>query len=345
MLPEKWTLIECPDIIPDTYEISTYGNIRFKDTHELIQPYISTTNNIFIGLLTNDQTFKMFEVGKLVLLSYKFVDKFENMMVVNHKNADKSDNCLTNLDVKYDKLHWEDLGKLGYTNGYWLISQYGDIFGTRYNKPMRQKILRGGYYAVQGLSIGNKHGLTRNVHRLVAEMFIVNPKPNMFHIVNHIDGNKLNNSYLNLEWCNQSLNNIHALYMKLIKTKHGELNHSAKMTNTDVHTICRLLIEYNGDVKIVSKLTNVNGMSIKSIRNGYSWTSISKNYFPKGYFCKPKNILSNNEVHLICQLLKDNNMDSNTVMRLLGDDTHIKLHQIVDLKNKRSFISISDQYF
>ena len=38
--------------------------------------------------------------------------------------------------------------------------------------------------------------------------FIDNPNGHKF--VNHIDGNKANNKYTNLEWCNQSCNEKHA---------------------------------------------------------------------------------------------------------------------------------------
>jgi hypothetical protein len=45
------------------------------------------------------------------------------------------------------------------------------------------------------------------VHRLVAMAFI--PNPDKLEIVNHIDGNKLNNSVGNLEWVSRGGNGKH----------------------------------------------------------------------------------------------------------------------------------------
>jgi hypothetical protein len=60
------------------------------------------------------------------------------------------------------------------------------------------------------------------LHRVVAILFVKNPdnKP----IINHKNGNKRDNRAVNLEWCTQKENLIHALDTGLRKTKYYKPN-------------------------------------------------------------------------------------------------------------------------
>lgn len=78
------------------------------------------------------------------------------------------------------------------------------------------------------LSVGVRRK-THMVHRLVAQAFIPNPEGKPF--VNHIDGNKLNNSVENLEWCTAAENNSHARLTGLHKQARGhKINYKSGAT-------------------------------------------------------------------------------------------------------------------
>lgn len=72
-----------------------------------------------------------------------------------------------------------------------------------------------GYYMVSFRINGKKNW--KRVHRIIAETLILNPN-NLPH-VNHIDGNKLNNSLDNLEWCTNQYNTQQAYDNNLYKSK------------------------------------------------------------------------------------------------------------------------------
>lgn len=94
----------------------------------------------------------------------------------------------------------------------------------------KPKINRG-YYVYR---LVNDSGKYKNItaHRLVALEYI--PNPNNYPVINHIDGNKLNNNVDNLEWCTVHHNNMHAVNMGLYKNLKSvvQLDKNGKIINT-----------------------------------------------------------------------------------------------------------------
>ena len=119
--------------------------------------------------------------------------------------------------LKMDKEIWKEFY---YKNTRYEISNYGKI-KTFYKCPegrllaiKKDKI---GYLRTQ-LSSNNKSKQFL-VHRLVAQLFVANP--NNYNEINHIDGNKQNNYYENLEWCTHSHNIKHSFETGLKVNKKG----------------------------------------------------------------------------------------------------------------------------
>ena len=87
----------------------------------------------------------------------------------------------------------------------YFINRTGNVLGYKY-KQLRTHICRQGYERIT-LRV-NKKTRNQKIHRLVAIAHI--PNPTNEEQVNHMNGNKLDNNYTNLEWCNGSYNILHS---------------------------------------------------------------------------------------------------------------------------------------
>lgn len=90
--------------------------------------------------------------------------------------------------------------------GLYDISEKGVITNIKTGNILSGNVNSYGYLVVRLTK--NRESKDHKIHRLLAKTFI--PNPNNFSVVNHIDGNKLNNSLENLEWCSRAMNNTHA---------------------------------------------------------------------------------------------------------------------------------------
>lgn len=118
----------------------------------------------------------------------------------------------------------------------------------------------------------NKVRKTWQIHRLV--LFVFNPIEDMeIYQVNHIDGNKINNSITNLEWCTAKENVNHAYNIGLYP--YG-MNHSrCKLSDEQVDEIRELRKTTSLTYKQIGKLYNVSDSHIGYIIGGQTRKRIS----------------------------------------------------------------------
>lgn len=111
---------------------------------------------------------------------------------------------------------WKDIPNF---ENLYQISNYGRLKSFRKNKNgriLKNTNKKGGYFSI---ILYNKNcNLHTRIHRLVAQAFV--PNPNNLPQVNHIDGNKQNNYYKNLEWCTSKQNFEHSKKTGLWKYNH-----------------------------------------------------------------------------------------------------------------------------
>lgn len=151
------------------------------------------------------------------------------------------------------------------------VTDDGRIWSEQTNKFMSVRLDKDGYLKVV-LSCTDNNGRHRfSVHRLVLENF--NPVSNMRQLqVNHIDGDKTNNSLDNLEWVTCKENIAHAINNNL----RAEINGSAKLTEAQVIEIYNR--SNNGESNIsLGKEFSLHPDSIGKIKNKKTWKELLNN--------------------------------------------------------------------
>ena len=234
-MEEIWRDIESYEGL---YQVSNMGRIRSLDRvirfdssnqtgnfeckrlvrGQIMSPKISARGREELGLRKGKKK-TMFRVD--ILVTKAFLDNPYNITAVKNIDGDLRNNKVSNL--KYDDgiesldgEIWKDI--LEY-EGLYQISNFGRVKGltraiikkngekmTLCEKLIKSHIISG-YLSVM-LSKVNEGVKNLTVHRLIGIAFIPNPLNKSQ--INHIDGNKLNNSINNLEWVDAGENIRHA---------------------------------------------------------------------------------------------------------------------------------------
>jgi hypothetical protein len=156
------------------------------------------------------------------------------------------------------------------------------LYGSKIKK---QHINAQGYYIIYLTYRGKP--MTLKVHRLVAECWLEPPckvlleKTSREHwkkpLVKHLDNNKLNNHYKNLEWCDLKSNTQQAWSDDLIPSLKGESNGRAILTDNIVHEVCKYFQE-GGQPLSSTRIFNISMQQATKIRAGIAWKHISSQY-------------------------------------------------------------------
>lgn len=203
----------------------------------------------------------------------------------------KCKKCISESAKNIPKIDWKEsdiclpeeiwLPITGY-EGFHEISSLGRLsvlyrsMGTSFQKLPERKILKPpinpytGYVA----HIFAKWGIHQkekrfNIHRLVGLHFL--PNPLNLPEINHINGNKLDNSINNLEWCSRNKNIQHAFSNGLMPIKIGQDNRNSILTNEKVLEI------YNSNIgpRELSRRLNLTYSLVAQIKNGTKWTHVT----------------------------------------------------------------------
>lgn len=258
------------DIMPGWY--LTYEGKLYTPDGQLVYP--ERNGSSFVDFLVYEGTTVSVRRDILVIssvLGYPDGD----VIHITHINGDLQDCSAGNLQVvrksdikeKYLKMyHVKTLEEIPESwkvypqDQRFEVSNFGKVRLVDTKEPMK-------FYDNHGYLGFHYHQARFNVHRMVAECFVENPKPDEFTYVNHIDGVKSNNKFYNLEWVNLSMNREHAILTGL----------DTHYTEEQIRNVCQLLAKGKKHTEI-SILTGVSRKFISDISRGRRYKTLSAEY-------------------------------------------------------------------
>ena len=253
----------------ENYEIDENGNVYNVCSKKFLKGSIGENGYRYYRLSKNNHK-KMFYTHRLV--AEYFLLNPDNLPVVNHKDGNKLNNNVNNLEwVSYsdNTKHWhKNKEKIQINREYYiedlpneewkqyknyLVSSCGRVRHKKNNNLLKPS-LACGYYKVR---LSN-NGLAEDylIHKLVWELFSNCDIPDYNTVIDHIDGNKLNNNINNLRKITLSENVKAALYEQKTNSsakRVGQYSLDGELLNVFVSTR-KAAEELNLDSSTISKV-------------------------------------------------------------------------------------------
>lgn len=334
-----------PMIKPNTISVSPNGKVC--DSRGIHDPsYHSSNGYMYEFIQTNDNKLILFPFDIMIATTFIQVPQqlIGKALKVHHINDDTSDCNVENLEWVEDIEEWKDIDCFDIKPGYYQISNRGKILSMLTDPPrlMKLRVDADGYcrlHLANTLPVRRKY----QVHRLVGALFVKGYKPELQ--VNHIDGNKLNNYWYNLEWVTVSENIKHAYMLNLIE------NAMRKITEDDAHDICLSLNKHGGSIidtfyELKDIIPGLTYPTISSIKYGTTFTHISDKYLTDSGRYKHVRQTDPDVILDVSYCLKRNNGDVKKTKRELADKySWITYAWIWHLKDKSVASEITDLVF
>lgn len=248
----------------------------------------------------------------------------------------------------------------------YVVSSCGEVYNIGSLKKITPTIDKDGYLRIRCKQNDTSHFVTVFIHRLVAWEWC--PKDRDIKlVVDHVDGNKQNNSYKNLEWVSIKENTRRAEALGLRNVR-GSANGNSKYSEEFIHEICRLIADGKTNMDIMRILKSSKGPSNKFNREEYAfyqmivrirkkelWPDVTSQYeFPEnivaGKIFRPteNSTFNEKEIHEICKMLcvgktADEIIDS--ISPVITKNERLRKRDIIyGIRTGTRWKSISSQY-
>lgn len=233
----------------------------------------------------------------------------------------------------------------------WVPLKYNDIvkdmYEVRIDGKIRNKNTKKELY---GCNPKNEKGYVRvtlqtvdgykkfPLHRLIISTFYM---PIDEYEVNHIDGNKLNNKFDNLEYTDRIGNAVHAKENQLYQS--CENHYNATLSNKEVEKICELIESGLSNIAIMNSLNmNISRYMniISKIRHRKAWTNISNKYVWSDDLVYKK--YNKDDIYEMCKYIHVDEMRISNVVKLFPQypDKKKLTHVLKKIKQKKLYKKI-----
>uniref|UniRef100_A0A6C0EHG1 HNH nuclease domain-containing protein n=1 Tax=viral metagenome TaxID=1070528 RepID=A0A6C0EHG1_9ZZZZ len=287
---EEFKILDLPNN-NNLYKVSNYGKIFSIRLNDYMKTYENKNGYTLIFLRDSVGESKKYKIHRLV--AYLFVENNDNKEFVDHIDGVRNNNYYKNLryvnrsenslnsykntiysieNQNIIKINNENTKEIINNSNYkiigtinnkdfsnYKINEYGNTINVNTNKTLKY-LINDGYATISLMDTIKNIQCTLKVHRLVAYTFLERPENFTDDlVVNHIDNNRLNNYYKNLEWCTSAENT----------TKH----YTKRILQLDIDTE-EVINEYKTFHEAYEKLGKVYGSAISKSCNGTGYKTV-----------------------------------------------------------------------